>query len=125
MDLITSAKNPAIRALRALRERAGRLESRRILVEGEVMLREALQCGLPIHELIADEKHISLALEMEKRGARAYQVPRSLLESVCDTKTPQGVCASFDSPLATPIDALPDIVVALDGVQDPGNLGTI
>lgn len=125
MDLITSAKNPAIRALRALRERAGRLESGRILVEGEVMLREALQCGLPIHELIADEKHVPLALEMEKRGARAHQVPRSLLESVCETKTPQGVCASFDSPLAAPIDALPDIVVALDGVQDPGNLGTI
>lgn len=125
MDLITSAKNPVIRALRGLRERSGRAESGQILVEGEVMIREALKCGLQIHELIADEKHELLAAEMEGLGARAHIVPRNLLESVCDTKTPQGVCAGFDAPAAATISDLPDIIVALDGVQDPGNLGTI
>ena len=125
MENITSAKNPTIRSLRGLRDRAERVASGRILVEGEVMIREAFACGLHIYDLIADEKHEAFAEEMQKRGANALLVPRNLLESVCDTKTPQGVCASFDAPKPTDLRDLPDVIVALDGVQDPGNLGTI
>ena len=125
MERITSAKNPTVRSLRDLKDRRAREESGRILVEGEVMIREALGCGLQIHELLADERHEPLAMELEAQGARAYSVPRSILEAVCETKTPQGVCASFTAPKSLRVDELPDTVVALDGVQDPGNVGTI
>ena len=125
MEKITSAKNPAAKALRALRERKARAETGRFLVEGEVMIGEALGCGLAIHEVIADEDHAEAAARLEAQGAKVYLAPRSLLEAVCDTKTPQGICAAFDQPLPLPISEAPNRVVALDGTQDPGNVGTI
>lgn len=125
MDRITSAKNPTVRSLRELKDKRTREETGRILVEGEVMIREALSCGLKLFDLLADEKHEAFALEMEAQGARTFGVPRSILEAVCETRTPQGVCASFSHPDPLTMDQMPDILVALDGVQDPGNVGTI
>lgn len=125
MDHITSAKNPVVKELRGLRDHKRREAAGRFLVEGEVMLREALKCGLRPRDVLAEEGCIPLAGELEAAGARCFVVPRSLLEAVTDTRTPQGVCASFDLPEPLPPDQLPDRVVALDGVQDPGNVGTI
>lgn len=125
MDKITSAKNPTIKALKALSSRKGREAAGRFLVEGEVMLREALNCGLTIHEVLAEEASAALAEAFAASGARVSIVPRGLLESVCETKTPQGICASFDLPRPLPLDAAPARIVALDGTQDPGNVGTI
>ena len=125
MERITSAKNPAIKALRALSTRKGREAAGRFLVEGEVMLREAVKCGLTIREVLAEEASAALAEEFGTMGARTYVVPRSLLEAVCETRTPQGICASFDVPAPLPLGEAPGRIVALDGVQDPGNVGTI
>ena len=55
MDRITSAKNPVVKGLKALRERKGREAAGRFLVEGEVMLREALKCGLTLREALAED----------------------------------------------------------------------
>ena len=125
MDHITSVKNPVVRELRALRDRKGREAAGRFLVEGEVMIREALKCRLAIRDVLAEAGSAPLAEELEAAGAKAFTVPRSLLEAVTDTRTPQGICASFDLPEPLPITRAPDRVVALDGVQDPGNVGTI
>jgi len=125
MDHITSAKNPVVKGLRGLREHRGREAAGRFLVEGEVMLREALNCGLTIHDVLAEAAFMPLAAELEAAGATVYIAPRSLLEAVSDTRTPQGVCASFDLPEPLPLSELPARIVALDGVQDPGNVGTI
>lgn len=125
MEKLTSTKNPVVRSLRDLKDKRVREETGRILVEGEVMIREALSCGLKIHDLLAEDRYADFAQEMEAVGARAYLVPRSILETVCETRTPQGVCASFDAPKSMSLDQMPDVIVALDGVQDPGNVGTI
>lgn len=125
MERITSMKNPLVRAMKSLRERKGRETEGRILVEGEVMLREAVKCGLTIRDLLVEEAHAGLAEEFAAAGARTFVVPRGLLESVCETKTPQGICASFDLPSPLPLADAPARVVALDGTQDPGNVGTI
>ena len=125
MEHITSARNPVVRQMRELKDRKAREARDQILVEGEVMIREALGCGLQPFAVLAEEKYGALAEALEARGARAYAVPRSLLESVCETRTPQGVCACFAAPEPARLEALPDAVVALDGVQDPGNVGTI
>lgn len=122
MDKITSAKNPLIRDMKALNTRKGRLEQSRFLVEGEKMIREALSCGLILREVLTLEAHEGFAASL---NARAFMVPEGLLQAVCDTKSPQGICASFDVPVPTPLEDAPDRIVALDGVQDPGNLGTI
>ena len=46
LERITSAKNPTVKGLRALNQRKGRVSQGRFLVEGEVLIREALDCGL-------------------------------------------------------------------------------
>lgn len=125
MERITSAKNPMVQSLRALAQRKGREAQGRLLVEGEVMIREALKCGLRLREAAAAEACAAFAEELEALGARAALVPEGVLTSVCDTRTPQGVCASFDLPTPLPLTDAPARVVALDGVQDPGNVGTI
>ena len=125
MDRITSAKNPAARLLRSLRDRKGREAEGMFLVEGEKMIGEALDCGLTIGELLADDDHAAAAEAFAARGARAHLAPRSLLEAVCDTRTPQGICAAFSVPAPMPPDRAPERLVALDGTQDPGNVGTI
>ena len=125
MDRITSVKNPMIRDLRALGQRKARLAQGAFLVEGEKMIREALGCGLAIRDAVAMEAHEAFLAELVSLGARAAIVPQGLLEAVCDTRTPQGVCASFALPEPIPLEAAPARIVALDGVQDPGNVGTI
>ena len=125
MQTITSAKNGVVRELRALGDRSGREAAGRILVEGEVMIREALNCGLAIHDALAVSRCAEFARTLEAAGARVYEVPDRILDAVCPTRTPQGVCASFTPPEPAQLSALPDRVVALDGVQDPGNVGTI
>ena len=125
LERITSAKNPTVKGLRALNQRKGRVSQGRFLVEGEVLIREALGCGLTIREALAGDAHAAFAEELAARGARAFTVPGELLATVCDTVTPQGVCASFDLPAPLLLNDAPALIVALDGVQDPGNLGTI
>ena len=122
MNIITSAKNPLIKSMKELSAARGRESANMFLVEGEVMIREAIKCGLRLHDIIATEKRIGTALSISDS---AIQVTDAVLQAACDTKTPQGMCATFEMPAPLPLDRLPDRVVALDGVQDPGNVGTI
>lgn len=126
-DKISSLKNPLVKALRALKDREARLEQGRFLVEGPVMLREALSCGLRPQCLLFDQDRHDpdLLHSMAAAGARLYAVPSQVLEAVCPTRTPQGVCCAFDLLDSSPLEGLGDRIAALDGVQDPGNLGTI
>lgn len=125
MQRISSAKSPAAQRMKELKTAKGRRKEDLFLVEGEVMIREAVVCGLKICEVIAEEKFETFLLELEQKGAKTYLAPRSLIESISETQTPQGICAAFAMPKALDADCLPDRVVALDGVQDPGNVGTI
>ena len=125
LDRITSAKNPLVKRLRELRDAKARRESGLFLVEGEVMIREALSCGLRLREAAADDGAAEFAGELAAAGHPVSLVPRNILESICETRTPQGVCAAFEAPAPVPVEKLPERIVALDGVQDPGNLGTI
>ena len=125
---ITSAQNPVIRKLKSLNDKKGRENTGLMLVEGEIMIREALKAGLhPSEALIEDNVRFGgLADLLRGCGSRLYTVPRSLIENVCGTMTPQGVCAAFRMPAMRALEGeLPDLFVALNGLQDPGNVGTI
>ena len=122
MQTITSVKNPLIKSLKALSRRQERESAGRILVEGEVMIREALKCGLMLKDVLCVERKADFAAGL---SGEAILVPEEVMQAVCDTRTPQGVCASFQAPAPRKAEELPNPVVALDGVQDPGNAGTI
>ena len=124
MEKITSTQNPLIRRMKALKDAKTRNETGLFLVEGEVMIREALKCGLSPEEALF-ESESSLIGELQKENCRVYLTSRSALEAVCDTKTPQGCVCSFTMPKASPVNKKALRIIALDGVQDPGNVGTI
>ncbi|MDD7412119.1 MAG: RNA methyltransferase [Eubacteriales bacterium] len=129
MNEITSVQNPAAKRLRSLKEKKFREASGQMLVEGEKLLREAVESGLGVHEVLIDreqaERFAPLAEEMRRAGGQVYLAGTHVLEAVCDTKTPQGVCAAFDLPGMIDLKNAPSRLIALDNVQDPGNVGTI
>ena len=120
MERITSLKNPRVLTWRSLKDRKGRRETGCFLVEGRKMVAEALASPFPVEALLIDEARLNEA-ELPA-GIPAYALPEHVLAAVCDTKTPQGVAAVVR--IAETAGAGERLVV-LDGVQDPGNVGTI
>lgn len=129
MTDIQSLQNPTVKRLKGLREKKAREEAGEMLVEGEKLMREAADIGLAPSDALIEaeqaEKFAALADYMASCGAKVFTAPRRVLEAVCDTKTPQGACAAFSLPRPFDAEHAPDRLVALDGVQDPGNVGTI
>lgn len=126
MERLDSVKNPLIQRLRTLKTSEGREAENLFLVEGEKLMLEAAAVLIPAVALFEEGLFFGdLPEALQKKGARTLNVPRRVLEAVCDTKTPQGACAAFSPPAPLDLSSAPERIVALDGVQDPGNLGTI
>ncbi len=124
--VIESTHNETVKRARSLRMKKERELRALHMIEGERMLREALQAGVCIEEVFLQEGHSDTEAALNARGIAWHLVSRSVLESLADTKTPQWVCACVKTPPLTPPSAFPSgLIVALDAVQDPGNLGTI
>lgn len=118
MEHITSLKNPKVAAWKALKDRKGRRESGCFLVEGRKMVEEALASAFDVETVLVQEgMELPDGLTMP-----VYELPAHVLAAVCDTKTPQGIAAVVRMKEQS---ALGKHIVALDGVQDPGNVGTI
>ena len=124
--VITSTKNETVKLLRSLKDRGARRETGLHLIEGERLVFDALASGAKAATVLAEDgaEHISSRLTV--MGIPFITVSRSVLEAVSDTKTPQGVAAAVKTPCMTPPVSYPKgLIVALDRLQDPGNLGTI
>ena len=120
MERITSLKNPRVLQWRSLKDRKGRKETGCFLVEGRKMVAEALTSGFPVEAVLLDESRTDDLTLPE--NCPLYALPAHVLAAVCDTKTPQGVAAVVR---VTAPGRPGRRIVALDGVQDPGNVGTI
>ena len=120
METITSLKNPKVLAWRSLKDKKGREDHRAFLVEGPKMVREALASSMRVETVLLRED-LADTFELPP-GVQAFILPDHVFNSVSDTKTPQGVAAVLS--LETKPAAGPRLL-ALDGVQDPGNVGTI
>ena len=120
METLTSLKNPKVASWRSLKDKKGREEQRAFLVEGARMVGEALSSSFTVRALLMRADYMPDFPLPE--DVPAYLLPDHVFQSVCDTKTPQGIAAVLD--LAAKPASGPRLV-ALDGVQDPGNVGTI
>ena len=100
-----------------------------MVCEGEKMLREALASGVSVREIVLGETRqfdTELLSQAEAQGARLTEVPESLLARLSNVETPQGLVFVCDQPVFT-LERLSQArrLLVLDGLQDPGNLGTI
>ena len=124
MEHITSAKNPLISRLRKLgSDRKFRRGEGVFLCEGPKMLAEALRWGAEVETVVAAE---GTELPQLSPTTRVVSVPEELLRSVALTETPQGLLFLVKGkPLALPRKLEGKRWLILDGLQDPGNVGTI
>lgn len=129
LEHVSSMQNLTIQKMRQLKSRKAREEQGLILVEGAKMIMEALDAGIVVREALVEDEKIevfqAVAERLVRKGAKVLTVPRRIIEAVSDTTTPSGVCATFVPPDWLDVEGLPSWLVAIDGVQDPGNVGTI
>jgi len=120
LEHITSLKNPKVTAWKSLKDRKGRKETGCFLVEGRKMVEEALTSAFPVAAvLVEDGRQGEFCLPAD---LPVYAMPEHVLAAVCDTRTPQGIAAVVRM-AEVPLQG--KRLVAMDGVQDPGNVGTI
>lgn len=134
MNLLTSAANPHIKQLRALRTRKAREETGLCLVEGIRPVGEAVEAGAGIEalyyapDLLTSAYALELVSAQAARGAAIYALSAALFRQIADKDNPQGIIAVARRPLV-PLQSLNPAdcpwVVALASPQDPGNIGTI
>jgi len=128
MQQITSLRNPAVLAAKALRNKKDRDECGLFLCEGEHMVAEAV-ANVPqsVRQIFvtdgAAERYAAMAAEAP--GVQCYVVPTQVLAAITQVKTPQGVAAVVQKPAPAPLGGLGARVVLLENVQDPGNVGTV
>ena len=125
MEHITSRQNPLMVRIKKLgQSRALRREEGVFVCEGPKLIEEALKWGACVETLLAAEG--KTPPQGLPRESRRVEVPDSLLQAVSSVETPQGLLAVCRTPSLTPPDKLSGgRYLVLDGVQDPGNLGTI
>ena len=122
-----------MRSIRSLRTRRGREGSGRFLAEGVRVLEAASKSGtapvLLVHAPELSARAQALADASARAGVRVERVEAKALESLADTRSPQGIIAVFELPrrdLSDPVfSPPPEMSVIADGVSDPGNLGTL
>jgi len=96
-------------------------------VEGVIAVAEALESGADVVEVFAtSELDDALGELATSRDVPVVQVTESVLASIADTTTPQGVVATVRIN-ALPLDDVSgcDLVLVLADVRDPGNAGTL
>lgn len=131
MERITSKDNPRIKRARALERKRERLRSGEFLVEGVRLVEEAVRRRAPLVEAF-----ISPAVEQDARGrllvselmgqsVPVLPVTESVLTSISQTETPQGVVAISRFAEMPIVSSNAPLYLVLDGVRDPGNVGTI
>ncbi len=116
-----------LQGLRALQTARGRRQQRAFLIEGEKLVREALTAGAPIRRLLATPDAAPL-LQPLSHDITVEAISPAQAERLADTRTPQGWFAVLEDRLPALPDLLadsPGLMLALDGVQDPGNVGAL
>jgi TrmH family RNA methyltransferase len=131
VERITSRQNSIVKRIRAL-VHAGSVDDD-ILLDGEHLVEEALSSDLPIEIAAFSDTSFAgklriLAAQVESLGVRTYTVGDAVFQAISPVQHPSGVVAIARRP-ATTLDAVleraPQLLLLLDGVQDPGNVGAI
>lgn len=120
-ERITSRKNPLlVQVRRLLSSRSAREEEGLFVSDGTKLLEEAVRFCPGLDTVI-----LSDGVQAETpAGVRRVRVPEDVMASVSPMSTPQGALFLCRFPEKKPYMPKPGTIL-LDGIQDPGNLGTI
>lgn len=123
MEYITSRKNPLISHIRKLAaDRTYRRESGEFLGDGTKLLEEAVRWNAPLTAVVRSPGVPLPPIQ----GPRRVEIPEDVMASISPARSPQGALFSARLPDTVPPETLTGRRwLVLDGLQDPGNVGTI
>lgn len=124
---ISSAANPRLKFAKTLLTRRNRRKQQHIMLEGERLIADSLSAGFPpalfFFTPAAEQRYASLLAQVAAAGAQMLRTDPALFADISDTVSPQGVIAVTPTPQRSPGNK--GLALLLDGVRDPGNLGTL
>ena len=131
MQKITSKDNEFIKHIKKLKDKKYRDLNNEYLIEGIKLIQEAIQENTKIKQIVICEdcentEIIPKELMYEIAKFECIYVTKQIFNTITEVKNPQGIIAIINKEnTEKEIDYNQDIIVALDDLQDPGNLGTI
>lgn len=134
MEIIRSAANPLIKRIRSLQRRKARYQERAFVVEGFRAVRDVLAAGVQPQVVIFREGDEDAAIIdlLRPAGCIWRLVEARLFDTLTDLPHPQGILAVVPMPERDDDVSLPatmrdhaTLTLVLDGIRDPGNLGTL
>jgi TrmH family RNA methyltransferase len=132
--VLTSVRNQRIVDARKLRQRKHRLRQGRFLVEDLPILQMAVDAGAEPVEVfycesqLVEGEAVTLLDHFRNTDANLVAVSPQVMQALAERETPHGVVASFalfEAGLDEISISAHDLVLVLDRLQDPGNLGTL
>jgi RNA methyltransferase, TrmH family len=124
-----------VRLLRRITTRRGREAEGQVLLEGPRVISTALERGATITFALRPAGDLAaspgpIIEQLARAGVEVDEVSQDLFEEFADTETPQGILAVARRPVAPfpPGEGGPEPgfrCLVLDGIQDPGNVGTL
>ncbi|WP_025025428.1 TrmH family RNA methyltransferase [Caldalkalibacillus mannanilyticus] len=131
MIMIESKNNPRFKEWKKLHTKKGRKESGLFLIEGEHLVEEALKSDWAIVDFIVSSEYRVPDEWMKKYPVlmqEKIEILAPLFSELSETQTPQGIAAVIKKrPSPTNEDWLKQakLMLLVDQIQDPGNLGTM
>lgn len=123
MKRIESPKNPYIKQLKKLHTKKERDKTGTFLVEGWHLTEEALKSGNEVVALIVRDGE-DIPSKWDVSSLDIIHVTSEVMNAISDTEHPQGIAAVCSFPEETEQQQAGKVLM-IDGVQDPGNLGTL
>ena len=129
-EVIKSRENPVVKHFAKLqKERAYREENAEYVLEGAKLLEEAISANAQICTVcyLESRKHdFEFELLQGRDNVRLYSVDEPVIDRISIVKSPQGIVFSCRMPDAVlPASFAHKKIIILDGLSDPGNMGTI
>lgn len=132
MEQITSVHNPSLKLARKLlkspreRRRAGKILLDGVhLISGYSRTVGLADAVILVKSSSVDASEIGAFIESLPEDVRVLDVPDAMFQDISPVDTPTGIIGLVDRPVIATQGGGKRFVLALDGIQDPGNLGSI
>ena len=122
--MITSVRNPTVVLARSLHSSSVRHRQGLTLLEGPRLVHEGANAGVLQTILVAADAGVAIEATARSAGVEVLRCAPHVIGAAADSKSPQGILAIGRVPRIFERDG-PRLVLVIDGVQDPGNVGSL
>lgn len=127
MQVIQSVSNPKVKNWKKLNTKKGRKTQEKYLLDGWHLVKEALKANVEVLEIMFTPDYQEYEELYQLQNVELYEITEQIAKNLSATPSPQGIFATIKTtPATTQIPTeLTGAWLLLDGVQDPGNIGTM